>query len=93
MADWFLETGVYLLGVALIPGVGLLLVCSGLWRAQRGTSLVYALLPMLTGVSQGERQTQSLPGAVETSGVPLFSDHQTPNSLSDSVICATVSDW
>ena len=31
MADWFLETGLYLLGVALIPGVGLLLVCWGLW--------------------------------------------------------------
>ena len=31
MADWFLETGVYLLGVALVPAVGLLLVCWGLW--------------------------------------------------------------
>ena len=31
MADWFLETGLYLLGVAVIPGVGLLLACWGLW--------------------------------------------------------------
>ena len=31
MSDWFLETGLYLLGVVLIPGVGLLLVCWGLW--------------------------------------------------------------
>ena len=31
MTDWFLETGVYLLGVALVPLVGLLLVCFGLW--------------------------------------------------------------
>ena len=31
MATWFLETGLYLLGVALIPAVGLLLVYSGLW--------------------------------------------------------------
>jgi hypothetical protein len=31
MLDWLLESGIYLLGVALIPGVGLLLICSGLW--------------------------------------------------------------
>ena len=31
MLDWLLEAGLYLLGVALIPGIGLLLVCSGLW--------------------------------------------------------------
>ena len=31
MADWFLETGLYLLGVALVPTAGLLLVCWGLW--------------------------------------------------------------
>ena len=31
MADWFLETGLYLLGVALIPAAGLFLVCRGLW--------------------------------------------------------------
>ena len=31
MLDWFLETGLYLLGVALIPLIGLLLVCWGLW--------------------------------------------------------------
>ena len=31
MADWFLHTGLYLLGVALIPLAGLLLVCWGLW--------------------------------------------------------------
>ena len=31
MADWFLETGVYLLGVVVVPLVGLLLVCWGLW--------------------------------------------------------------
>ena len=31
MSDWFLETGLYLLGVALVPAVGLLLVCWGLW--------------------------------------------------------------
>ena len=31
MADWFLETGLYLLGIALIPAIGLLLVCWGLW--------------------------------------------------------------
>ena len=31
MVDWFLETGLYLLGVALIPAVGLLLVAWGLW--------------------------------------------------------------
>ena len=31
MSDWFLETGVYLLGVALVPIAGLLLVCWGLW--------------------------------------------------------------
>ena len=30
MVDWFLQTGVYLLGVALIPAVGLLLVSWGL---------------------------------------------------------------
>ena len=31
MVDWFLEIGMYLLGVALIPVVGLALACSGLW--------------------------------------------------------------
>ena len=31
MADWFLETGLHLLVVALIPAIGLLLVRSGLW--------------------------------------------------------------
>ena len=31
MASWLLETGLYLLGVAVIPGVGVLLVCFGLW--------------------------------------------------------------
>ena len=31
MADWILETGLYLLGVAIIPALGLLLVCWGLW--------------------------------------------------------------
>ena len=31
MATWFLETGLYLLGVVLVPAVGLLLVCWGLW--------------------------------------------------------------
>ena len=31
MANWFLETGLYLLGVAIIPIVGLVLVCRGLW--------------------------------------------------------------
>ena len=31
MADWFLETGLYLIGVALVPTVGLPLVCWGLW--------------------------------------------------------------
>ena len=31
MVDWFLETGLYLLGVAVVPLVGLLLVCWGLW--------------------------------------------------------------
>ena len=31
MPDWFLETGLYLLGVALVPAVGLLLVRWGLW--------------------------------------------------------------
>ena len=31
VADWFLETGLYLLGVAVVPLVGLLLVCWGLW--------------------------------------------------------------
>ena len=31
MSTWFAETGLYLLGVAVIPGVGLLLVCFGLW--------------------------------------------------------------
>ena len=31
MADWFLETGLYLLGVAVVLLVGLLLICSGLW--------------------------------------------------------------
>jgi hypothetical protein len=31
MTDWFLETGLYLLGVALIPVTGLLLVCVGIW--------------------------------------------------------------
>ena len=31
MSAWFLETGLYLLGVAVVPLVGLLLVCFGLW--------------------------------------------------------------
>ena len=31
MADWFLETGAYLIGVAVVPLVGLMLVCWGLW--------------------------------------------------------------
>ena len=31
MVDWLLETGLYLLGVAVVPLVGLLLVCFGLW--------------------------------------------------------------
>ena len=31
MADWSLHTGLHLLGIALIPAVGLLLVCWGLW--------------------------------------------------------------
>ena len=31
MSAWFLETGLYLLGVALVPLVGLLLVARGLW--------------------------------------------------------------
>jgi hypothetical protein len=31
MLDWLLEIGLYLLGVALIPAIGLLLVCWGLW--------------------------------------------------------------
>ena len=31
MTDWSLETGLYLLGVAVIPGVGVLLVLWGLW--------------------------------------------------------------
>ena len=31
MLDWFLETGLYLLGVAVVPLLGLLLVCWGLW--------------------------------------------------------------
>ena len=31
MVDWILHTGLYLLGVALVPAVGLLLVCWGLW--------------------------------------------------------------
>ena len=31
MPTWFLETGLYLLGVAVVPLVGLLLVCWGLW--------------------------------------------------------------
>jgi hypothetical protein len=31
MSAWFLETGIYLLGLALIPAVGLLLVAWGLW--------------------------------------------------------------
>ena len=31
MATWFLENGLYLLGVALVPVVGLLLVYWSLW--------------------------------------------------------------
>ena len=31
MADWFLHTGVYLLGIALIPVVGVLLIAWGVW--------------------------------------------------------------
>ena len=31
MSAWFLETGLYLLGVAVVPLVGLLLVVWGLW--------------------------------------------------------------
>ena len=31
MVNWLLETGLFLLGVALIPAVGLLLICFGLW--------------------------------------------------------------
>ena len=31
MSDWLLETGVYLLGVAVVPLVGVLLLCWGLW--------------------------------------------------------------
>ena len=31
MIDWFFETGLYLLAVALIPAAGLVLVCFGLW--------------------------------------------------------------
>ena len=31
MADWSLESGLYLLAIALIPGVGMLLICWGLW--------------------------------------------------------------
>ena len=31
MADWFLETGLYLLGVAVVPVAGVVLVCFGLW--------------------------------------------------------------
>ena len=31
MADWFLETGIYLLCVAGVPLIGLRLVCWGLW--------------------------------------------------------------
>ena len=31
MSAWFLETGLYLLGVAVVPLVGLALVCWGLW--------------------------------------------------------------
>lgn len=31
MLDWFLETGIYLLGIAVMPGAGLLLICWGLW--------------------------------------------------------------
>ena len=34
MSDWFLETGLYLLGIALIPIVGVVLVCWGLWGAR-----------------------------------------------------------
>ena len=31
MLDWSLETGLYLLGIALIPAAGAVLVCWGLW--------------------------------------------------------------
>ena len=31
MLDWFLETGVYVLGIILTPAVGLALLCWGLW--------------------------------------------------------------
>ena len=31
MVDWALHTGLYLLGVALVPAGGLLLICWGLW--------------------------------------------------------------
>ena len=31
MTAWLLDPGLYLLGVAVVPGVGLLLVCWGLW--------------------------------------------------------------
>ena len=34
MADWLLETGLYLLGIALIPVAGLLLIC---WYDMRGS--------------------------------------------------------
>ena len=31
MADWFLETGLYLLGAVLIAAIGMALACWGLW--------------------------------------------------------------
>jgi len=31
MSDWFLHTGLYLLGVLLVPAVGSVLICWGLW--------------------------------------------------------------
>ena len=45
MADWFLHTGLYLLGVVLIPGVGLLLVCWGLWGDRSKNAMSPADVP------------------------------------------------
>jgi len=35
MANWFLEIGLYLIGIALFSVAGLLLVCWGLWSDRR----------------------------------------------------------
>jgi len=37
MTDWFLHTGLYLIGIALIQVVGLLLICWGPWRDRCGS--------------------------------------------------------